>query len=80
MTHKRGRHRSDHTPKALAARLPERLTSFGLKTDMAAREAAITEWINEQVPGQGDSLVGPVMDAARLTYLAAMRDRLTERS
>ncbi len=78
MTHKRGRHRSDHTPEALAARLPEELKSFGLSTDIAAREAAIAEWIDERAPGQGEDLAGPVMVVAGLTYLSEIRARLTD--
>jgi hypothetical protein len=66
-----------NTPETLAARLPEDLKSFGLRTDMPARTAEIAEWINAQTPGMGADLVQPVMVEVGLTYLFSLRDQLT---
>jgi hypothetical protein len=80
MTHKRNRQRRGSTPEALAARLPHELRSFGSFTDpgdLRSHWAAVADWLNTQVPGQGEALAVSVMNAAGLDPASWYRQALS---
>lgn len=71
---------------ALAARLPDELTAmrgFNSSDDIRARWTEIARWLDAQVPGQGEQLVGPVLAACGLSiahfYAAALGTQLPVR-
>lgn len=67
-------------PEALAASLPDELCRFDeLDTpeDLRSLWTAVADYLNTQVPGQGDSLVLPVLDVAGLTVAGWYHGTLT---
>jgi hypothetical protein len=56
-------------PESLAEQLPEHLKKyqrFDSVADLKLHANEIAAWLNDQVPGAGESLLAPVMRAARL--------------
>lgn len=78
-TRRLNRKRGKASVTSLADLLPEELRGFQVDTDMPARTSEIAAWLDTQVPGQSQHLLGPVMDASGLTVLSALRDRLMQR-
>lgn len=68
------------TPEVLAASLPDELRRFDeLDTpdDLRSLWTAVADYLNTQVPGQGGSLVTPVLNVAGLIVADWYHDTLT---
>ncbi|WP_420880747.1 hypothetical protein [Rhodococcus sp. (in: high G+C Gram-positive bacteria)] len=69
-TRRRNRKPKAASPEALAALLPDELRSLqglGTPSDYQALRGHVVDWLNHAVPGQGQNLAFPVMDAAGLS-------------
>ncbi len=67
---RRNSKQSASNPEALAALLPDELRSLqglGTPSDYQALRGYVVDWLNHAVPGQGQNLASPVMDAAGLS-------------
>lgn len=73
------RKRNNTSAADLVALMPDELRSFQIGTDMTTRTGEISTWLHTQTPKHGQHMLTPVMGAAGLTFLAALRDRLTQR-
>jgi hypothetical protein len=64
------RTRSASNPEALASLLPDELRSLqglGTPSEYQALRGHVVDWLNQAVPGQGQVLASPVMNAAGLS-------------
>lgn len=67
---KRWNRTSTNDPTALARRLPGQLrdmTGFRSIEEIDSRQTAVAEWLDTQVPGQGEELAGSVMTLCGIT-------------
>ncbi len=75
------RKQSASNPEALAALLPDDLRSLqglGTPSDYQALRGHVVDWLNHAVPGHGQNLTSPVMDAAGLSAAEFYRKALTQ--